>query len=36
MTISSTITKAMAMWWNHIQGVKNCDKLQYNWTGNRL
>ena len=26
MTISSTKTKSMAMWGNHIQRVKNCDK----------
>jgi len=28
MTISSTKTKSMAMWGNHIEG-KNCDKRQY-------
>ena len=29
MAISSTKTKSMAMWGNHIQRVKICDKRQY-------
>ena len=36
MTISSTKTKSIAIYGNHVQRVKNCDKRQFDRTGNRF